>query len=53
VEIMDEEEVEALEGRVDTKPKRCRSRTRDSVDLLGADERESSFVVIVDGLLMI
>ena len=49
---MDEEEVEALEGRVEVKQKRSRSRTRDSEDFLCEGERESLFAVTVDALLI-
>lgn len=47
-----EEEVEALEGRVEIKLKRSKSRMRDSGDLLREGKRIPLFVVVVDTLLV-
>lgn len=48
-----EEEEETLEGRVEIKLNRSRSRTRDSGDLLRKGKRIPLFVVVGDALLVV
>lgn len=48
-----EEEEEVLEGRVEIKLNRSRSRTRDSGDLLREGKRIPLFVVVGDALLVV